>query len=455
MTAATASSELASVDQKLVDQSNAPSLLGRIQIFPCVAFLICAAAAFWNTVDPSTDQENYVGVDWRVIFKVAIASAAMLCGGWGFLHSKKIRQSLLGLPGLLVAGLGVGLIVMSLFALAEVANFSRISALLHFGYVLFIPTALYVLGLRNVMIAILIGLVGHVALAWFLYIFFPDIGVFQEELAQSTFVKRMGGLGHPNGVGRNAVLMGLLSLVLYRGLDAKTRAPGVRAVLIMLMVLTIPSVLSTFSRTAMAAGMAATIFLVGDLLLTRRGIALCIFSLAIGISGLLAAQVVIGDRAITQSVLSAGTKTGDVSELTSATGRTAIWAATISLIIERPLTGYGLSSAPTLLENFSYRPHNSVLHITLAGGVFCGAAVLCLLAWNLFFGLTSSEPLIRAISMYVLISGLFEDTVVDTFASPITLLWLIVLLYPAIAMAFKLPIERIDSTAYNRPVAIA
>ena len=154
MTAATASSELASVDQKLVDQSNAPSLLGRIQIFPCVAFLICAAAAFWNTVDPSTDQENYVGVDWRVIFKVAIASAAMLCGGWGFLHSKKIRQSLLGLPGLLVAGLGVGLIVMSLFALAEVANFSRISALLHFGYVLFIPTALYVLGLRNVMIAL-------------------------------------------------------------------------------------------------------------------------------------------------------------------------------------------------------------------------------------------------------------------------------------------------------------
>ena len=83
------------------------------------------------------------------------------------------------------------------------------------------------------MIAILIGLVGHVALAWFLYIFFPDIGVFQEELAQSTFVKRMGGLGHPNGVGRNAVLMGLLSLVLYRGIDAKTHAPGVRAVLIL------------------------------------------------------------------------------------------------------------------------------------------------------------------------------------------------------------------------------
>ena len=431
------------------------NLMGRIQIFHCVIFLTCVFASFWNTVDPGTDQTNIVGIDWRVIAKVAIAGVATACGVLGFLNSQAIRQSLLGLPGLLVAGLSGVLIFMSAFALQEVASFSRASALLHFGYVLFIPTALYVLGLRKVIIAILIGLVMHIAIAWFLYLFIPDVGVYQEELGKSTFVQRMGGMGHPNNIGRNAVVMGLLSLALLRGLNPKSRMPAVRAALIGLIILTIPTVLSTFSRTAMVAGMTATLFLIGDWLLTRRGIALCIFMVAMGVGSLFVAQLLVGDQAIANSILSAGTKTGDVSELTSATGRTDIWAETIRLIVQQPLTGYGLSSAPSLLEKFSFRTHNTILHLTLAGGVIAGAAIICLLMWNLIFGLSSKEPMIRSISAFVLISGIFEDTVVDTFASPITLLWLITLLYPAIALAFKMPIERKRQTAYNVSLATA
>ena len=96
------------------------------------------------------------------------------------------------------------------------------------------------------------------------------------------------------------------------------------------------------------------------------------------------------------------------------------------------MTGYGLNSAPFLLLEFSLHPHNLLLHVLLSGGVFAGILVILLLAWNLFFGLASDEPLVRAISIYVIVSGIFEDTVLDTFASPSTMLWLIVMLYPSV-----------------------
>ena len=82
---------------------------------------------------------------------------------------------------------------------------------------------------------------------------------------------------------------------------------------------------------------------------------------------------------ISGGVLSVVTKTGDVTELTSATGRTEIWAEAIRLIGERPLTGYGLNSSPALMEDFSYHTHNLVLHATFSGGVVAGLLVMAAL----------------------------------------------------------------------------
>ena len=69
-------------------------------------------------------------------------------------------------------------IATSIYAYAEVANVSRAAGLINFGYLLFVPTALIVLGLRSVMVLLLTGLVANLAINWGLYWALPTIGVF-------------------------------------------------------------------------------------------------------------------------------------------------------------------------------------------------------------------------------------------------------------------------------------
>ncbi len=60
-----------------------------------------------------------------------------------------------------------------------------------------------------------------------------------------------------------------------------------------------------------------------------------------------------------------------------------------------------------------------------------GCVTILLLLWNLGLLLTSPNLFIRALCMFLLISGIFEDTILDTFPAPATLLWLVTLFWPA------------------------
>ena len=411
------------------------------------------AATMWNTVDISTASSaavsgTSIALDWPVAIKLVIAGAAAMVGLLGVMIDPRVRGMLLSGPGLILTLLGIVFVATSIVALDEVANVCRAAALIYVGYLMFIATALATLGLRGIILATLAGSVINMLANWGMYV--TGHGVFEEHLAEQTLVHRMGGLGHPNSIARVAVMSGLLCLAMLRSRELSPKLPGGRMLLIGIIVLSVMTTFATFSRTAMVAATAAAFFLLFDKIASRAGVAMLLGGVAVMAGGLLTFELVSGGGALGDSLLSVTTKTGDVQELTSATGRTDIWAESVRLIAQRPVTGWGLNSAPVLLKEFSRHTHNLVLHALLSGGLFAGVLVICLIAWNFFVGLTSEEPIVRAVSMYVLVSGIFEDTVLDTFATTSTLLWLLVLLYPAMSI-FKQngPFEKQHDSAYN------
>ncbi len=408
-------------------------------LLPIACSVVACAAGFGNMVDINfvDNLGDRVGLDWQVAIKLGIAACAAMIGVWGWINSLIVRRSLVGVPGIVTTALAGVFLLTSVFAIDQVANVSRAASLIYLAYLLFVPTALLVIGLRGLVTALLIGMTVNMVVNWGLYWIVPSIGIFQEELTETVQVGRMGGLGHPNAVGRIAALAGLLGLSMLRSRELAPTLPFRRTMLMLVIVLSAVTVVAAFSRTALLAGAVAALFLVADRLSSRGGLAIALSMMLVVGFGLFAVELVTGGQVIGKFLLSAGTKTGQVEELTSATGRTEIWAETVRLISERPVTGYGLNSAPYLLAQHSHHPHNLMLHVLLSGGILAGILVAALLLWSLAYGLTSSEPLIRGVSMYVLVSGVFEDTCLDTFATPATLLWLVVLLYPAIVVGLK------------------
>ncbi|QDT02547.1 O-Antigen ligase [Rubripirellula lacrimiformis] len=424
--------------------------------FSIACLITTIAATLFNTVDINGFYESgddHLGVDGPVLIKLVIALAAGLIGVAGTICSRQVRQTLMTFPGLLLVAISVVFLLTSAVAFKEVATTSRVAAVINMGYVCFVPTVIVVLGMRRFVIACLCGLVINALANWGLYLLMPQYGIFSEELGQETFVLRMGGLGHPNAIGRTGVLAGLLSLALLQSSGSEHQAgktqrpmnstrpndrqfgataqPWRRLLWMSIIVLAVATAIAAFSRSAVLAGLVAAGMLLIDKLMTRVGIASLLAVIAIAMAGLIVVELASGKAFRGDSLTSMVTKTGDIEELTSATGRTAIWAEAVRLIAQRPLQGWGLNSTPKLMQDFSMHTHNLVLHATFSGGLIAGLLVLALLGWNLVFGLLSPLPLIRAISGYVLISAIFEDTVLDTFASPSTLLWFAVLIYPA------------------------
>ena len=408
---------------------------GGLEAFPILCAFALMLACFSNTVDFNygyTNGEDHVGLDWQVVVKLIIAAGCSILGAIGVVLSSRVRVVLASVPGCILVALAAVLVVTSSVAFEEAATVSRAASLVNFGYVLFVPTVLLVLGLRRVAIICLVALVANLIINWVMYIGFPQSGIFEEELWGNHIARRMGGLGHPNSIARTGVLAGILSLSMLRSHEMAPRLPMGRSILIAILVLSAMTMAATFSRTACVAGMASAGLLMLDKIFTRSGLVLAGCVAVLGVGGLVAAELLSGGGVMGDSFVSMTTKTGDVTELTSATGRTEIWAEAVRLISLRPVTGYGLNSAPFIMREFSLHPHNLLLHALISGGLLAGILTLCLIAWNFFIGLTSDEPLVRAISIYVLVSGVFEDTVLDTFASPSTLLWMVVMIYPTV-----------------------
>ncbi|MFM7564933.1 MAG: O-antigen ligase family protein, partial [Planctomycetota bacterium] len=112
---------------------------------------------------------------------------------------------------------------------------------------------------------------------------------------------------------------------------------------------------------------------------------------------------------LNQRLINLVSKSGTTEELTSGTGRSEIWGASVRLIAQRPLTGYGAATSKDLLAEYTRYTHNMMLNVGLSGGIL----PMALLAAAFFYGcrkLWSDPQLVPdAIFLFLFLNGLAEN----------------------------------------------
>ena len=231
-------------------------------------------------------------------------------------------------------------------------------------------------------------------------------------------------MAHPNSVGRTAAI-GIIALISLAHQKRIGQLPALT-----LGALLFATIVWTVSRTAMAACIAGVLVMFVDQLRSRGGLNLIVAGTFSAMIAVFALGMIGKEDRLTDKIVGSVSKTGDAAELATGTGRVEIWAETIRLVGERPVTGYGFGAGPELLLDFSQSPHNMYLHAAVIGGVAAGALMVIIGLWLVNICMTGDYKIVRALAVFVLISGLFEETVLETFPGPATLAWLVCCLHP-------------------------
>lgn len=186
------------------------------------------------------------------------------------------------------------------------------------------------------------------------------------------------------------------------------------------------------SRTAFIAGGIGLLLIFSDRLKSRAAISVLVMLTVMGLASIFALFAAGKERRLVEKFVGLVAKSGSVQELTTATGRTDIWAEAAKFVAQRPLTDWGLNSGPVLLPNHSQATHNAVINASLSGGIFGGLAMLCLQLWLIWTAFQSPNLLVRGVAIFLFFSCLTEDTVMETFPGPCTMLWYMCLIYPVL-----------------------
>jgi O-antigen ligase len=258
----------------------------------------------------------------------------------------------------------------------------------------------------------------------------PEFGRYAYWLNEKRFVSNrlMGIGGSANGMGRLAAF-GLVLIILY---IKEFHRMNRWLVPIATPILTV-TVVMTDSRTSigMVAALGAITFLFrwSRLPLAVLGVTLTVFAALVIIPG--------GDEGL--KVLS---RSGDVSEVTSMTGRSTIWHAIPGLVESRPWTGYGYASSILVLPQHerevgfaTSHAHNLALQLLLTTG-WVGLGLFCLLMVTTVLRLSvASDRTAWVMLAYVILNGLTESSAFSTLSNICTV---------AFAIAVTLPPERPD-----------
>jgi exopolysaccharide production protein ExoQ len=198
----------------------------------------------------------------------------------------------------------------------------------------------------------------------FVYFVVPSMGRMQAWTEGATFgdTGRMKGLtGSANAIGMIAALAIVLSILYYRSFGAFGRR---------LAIVLIPSALACLVLSNNRSSMLAIAVAIWFAFLCRgdTGFKIVLSAAAALFGGLLL-------MTFSDEIFSLLSRSGKADEITSATGRSLIWSVVLELSAQRPLLGYGYTSALSLLPtdprlfNVAAHAHNMFLELLFAGGI--------------------------------------------------------------------------------------
>ncbi len=257
------------------------------------------------------------------------------------------------------------------------------------------------------------------------YFILPEFGRMKVWYGdQQVISNRLSGIGgNANTAGRQAALA-LLLLVLYAS-DLKSLnrhiIPGVTVVAGFALLL-------SNSRTSMAL---LCIILWFVWFYTKKRWGFFLVSVLVGICSL---PILLF---FSETILTALSRSGDISEITTGTGRSYIWSVVVQLIAERPWFGWGYGSTLFILPEYSGdirhiapHAHNMILQILVKTGIvglilFAVASLIRLHdAWR------ARNRTVLSMMAFVCLNGLTEASAFAGVANSATLALLIAIAVP-------------------------
>ncbi len=394
----------------------------QLPLLDLIGFTVLFLAGFLMLVDVQTEKTD-VALDGQVLLKLCVIAGCGFYGAYGFLIDSRVRQTLGSFPVLWVV------LIIGCFFVASPGSItpreSFASAVAMTAVTLMTVTAIAQLGPRQVLITLFYSLSAYMVLSWASYFLMPSVGIFDEPLGNGDFKRRMAGVGHPNTLGQFSGLTIVLGSILFVRFGQRSMFR------VAIMLLAGLALIGSLSRTSMlATTIALAVAFRREIFQKNHLLPLVVLALAgaVGLLVLVSTESNLG-RAV-EKKLSFVSKTGELSELTSATGRVQIWAFTLEKIAARPITGYGAATSKYYLEEYSSYTHNMILHVAFSTGVIGGAFAFLMCLGRLVALFTRHHFVADGIIAFLLVNGLFENVMFSFLAGLPTILWIVGLCLP-------------------------
>ena len=393
-------------------------------IYTLTGIVLFAVLLFNHTHIETRDQVKLFG-GLELFVRLVASGAAGILGLYGFVFVPKVRLAFISFPGAWVLG-SMAFIVLGTICSPEPRT-SLPYLLTLISVVLFSPMAFYVVGTKRFINIVLISMTITLLGSWFLYLFMPEYGVVQEHISKTETVARFGGTSHPNTLAGVVVLM--IAILAYLYFEGKKSL----AFCLPLFVLCVVTLFLSGTRVA-AVSCALSILFVYQRFWLRTDI--LPITAALIVTVLIAALMLFsteGENPIS-SLLGSATRSGNIEEITSVTGRSTIWAFSLEKIGERPLVGYGPGLAKYYFEEkgLLLHTHNAVLNVAFAGGIFAGACGLMMFVHQLLISIGGRYRLAALISLIIILNSLTEVPIFDYIPGTPTVVWLAAVFWPVL-----------------------
>ncbi len=395
-----------------------------LYVFSAIALVAITSA---NHMHIETDDHIKLAPKLELLLRLGATGCGGLVGLYGFFFIKRVRTAFLTFPAAWVLGIWLLYLTSTIFSPFRSVAFPHLVTFT--SVVLFAPTAFAVLGTRKTILLIIGSLIFTLLASWFLYLAMPEYGVMVEFTDESgAGVERMAGMSHPNVLAGTSVLC--MVMVVYLIAERKLSL-GITLPVLTLCLVTLAM---TGTRVAILAAVASLFTVYRGFWFRKNVFPFTALGIAIAILGALFVLSEDSGGMASRSVMRSVTRSGNMDEITSVTGRAEIWEFCIEKIGERPIRGWGPGSAKPLLEKEDtlLHTHNVILHMAIVGGVLGGVFVVLLFLQQAMVSIRGTYPLAALISIVILMNSMTENPIFDYIPGAPTLLWMIAIFWPVL-----------------------
>lgn len=390
--------------------------LALLKALPARGLLFLTLIALLGAIVDSSFRARDVvsqSADFQTVIKLALWCSGLTIGVYNF---RSLLPVALDSAQRYLLVFGALALVTVPFAPSPTYSFGAIVGLLCF--VLLAPLLVERVGLHRALISLASGVVIILLCSLLIAAIFPGFG--DTQMAGGRIERFSGLAGSPNTLGRSA---GFVLLVFGAALSCGEYRKR-RFLFFCALAIGATSLVLSDSRTALAAVVGATAMVV---VRARPALILPLAILAVALAGWF---VSLGDFS---SLASTVTRTGRVVELTTLTGRTDIWSASVELFLSSPVWGHGYASTKDLLPQvyttyWGYtvtQAHNMWLQALVTNGLLGATLLVVAVICQLVAYVQKPNHFRDLIFFFVFLSGLTEAGAAGPTPNLMTFFWMI------------------------------